>query len=97
VKNCVIRIEAEGPAIFADGAVQIALPSEGYAEVAMSNSVIRIEIQGRAKLADGAVQVALLSEADAEGDVRCDIWRFVSWKGRSVFRRARAKQGCSAG
>ena len=72
----VIRFEADGFLILADGLVGLAFLDEGDAEVVVGVGVIRFEADGFLVLADGLVDLAFLAEGGAEVVVGIGVIRF---------------------
>src|SRR5262249_27608524 len=61
-----VRPELEHLAEAGDGAVQVALPAEGVAQVEVGRGELRVESDGLAVARDGLVQPALRGQGNAE-------------------------------
>ena len=57
--SAIILLESDGLAVLGDGLVQLALVTQGDAEVVVGFGVIFLEPDGLAVLGDGLVQLAL--------------------------------------
>ena len=70
-----VRIEAEGGAIFSNGAIPVLFGPEGDAETLVGEDVVRVEAEGGAIFGDGTVPVLFVLQGDSESVVGKDIVR----------------------